>query len=58
MQGQCRNKNVLYKCIVLTSAKVQRVCIGISEDEWNKPYYNHTKLLRSKHYKNATSLSS
>ena len=58
MQGKCRMKNVLYKCIASTPTKPQRVYIGISEDEWKKRYYNHTKSFRNKRYKNETSLSS
>ena len=32
MQGKCRMKNILYKCIASTSTKPQRGYIGISED--------------------------
>ena len=58
MQGKCRMKNVLYKCIASTPEKPQRLYIGISEDEWKKRHYNHTKSFRNKRYKNQTSLSS
>ena len=51
-------KNVPYKCIASTPTKPRRVYIGISEDEWKKWYYNHTKLFQNKRYKNETSLSS
>ena len=58
MQGKCRMKNALYECIASTPTKPQRVYIDISEDEWKKRYYNHTKLFRNKRYKIETSLSS
>ena len=59
MQGKCRMKNILYKRIASTPTKTQRVYIGISEDEWKKRYYNHTKSFRNKRLnKHETSLSS
>ena len=58
MQEKCRMKNALYTCIASTPTKPQRVSIGISEDEWKKWYYNHTKSFRTKRYKNETSVSS
>ena len=42
----------------MNTTRPQRVYIGISEDEWKKRYYNHTKSFRNKRYKNETSLSS
>ena len=41
-----------------TPTKPQRVHINISQDEWRKRYYNQTKSLQNKHYKNDTSLTS
>ena len=41
MQGKCRMKNALYKCIASTPTKPQRIYLGKSEDEWKKRYYNH-----------------
>ena len=59
MQGKCGMKNVLYKSMASTPTKPQRVYIGISEDEWKKRYYNHTKSFRNKRLnKHETSLSS
>ena len=42
----------------MNTTRPQRVYIGISEDEWKKRYYNHTKSFQNKCYKNETSLSS
>ena len=58
MQGICRRKNALYKCIAPPTTKFQRVYTDISEDEWENRYYNYTKLFRSKHYNNETPIIS
>ena len=43
MLRRYRTKNGLYKSIVSTPTKSQRVYVSISEDEWKKRYYNHIK---------------
>ena len=47
MQGKCRMKNVLYKCIVSTQKKTP-VYKKMNGKEW---YYNRTTLFRNKHIK-------
>lgn len=39
MQGKCRIKNVLYKCIASAPTKPRRAYIDISEDECKKQHY-------------------
>ena len=55
MLRKCRIKNFLYKCRASTPPKLQRVYTGISEYEWIKRYYNHTKSFRKKPDKNELS---
>ena len=56
--SRIRMESVLYKCIASTPTKPQQAYIGISENEWKKRYYNHSKSFQNKRYKNETSLSS
>ena len=43
IQRRCRMKNALYKCTASKPTKPQQVYIGITEKEWKRRYYNHTK---------------
>ena len=58
MQGKCRMKSLLYKCLASTPTKPKRAYKGISEEERKKLYYNHMTSFQNKRYKNETSLSS
>ena len=46
MDGKCRTMNTVYKCIASVPTKPDKSYIGLSEDEWKKPYYNHTIVLK------------
>ena len=43
MDGKCRTMNTVYKRIASVPTKPDKSYIGLSEDEWKKPYYNHRK---------------
>ena len=48
LDGTCRARNVIYNCVVSAANKPHKVYIGLTEDEWKKRYYNHTKSFRNK----------
>ena len=58
LDGKCRARSVIYKCVVSATNKPDKVYIGLTEDEWKKRYYNHTKSFRNKKYEKSTALSS
>ena len=57
MQGKCSIKNVLFKCIVSTPNRAQRVYMGLSENEWKKRFYNHSKSFQNKNCQNETNIT-
>ena len=57
LNGKCRAQNVIYKCVVSAINHPNKVYIGLSEDEWKKRYYNHTKSFCNKRYERSTALS-
>ena len=58
MDGKCRTMNTVYKCIASVPTKPDKSYIGLSEDEWQKRYYDHRKLFRNQRYQSETMLSS
>ena len=58
MGGKYRTMNKVYKCIALLPTKPDKSYAGLSEDEWKKRYYNHTKSFRKQRYQSETMLSS
>ena len=58
MDGKCRTMNTVYKCIASVPTKPDKSYIGLSEDEWQKHYYDHRKLFRNQRYQSETMLSS
>ena len=58
LEGKCRTKNVIYKCVVTASNKPDKVYIGLSEPEWKKRFYNHRQSFNNKKYSGSTTLSS
>ena len=57
LDGKCRTRNVIYKCVVSSLNQPNKAYIGISESEWKKRYHNHTKSFRNKRYEKDTALS-
>ena len=45
------------KRIVSTPNRAQRVYIGLSEDEWKKRYYNHSKSFQNKNCQDETNIT-
>ena len=43
MNGKSRTMNIIYNCITSVPTKPDKSCIGLSEEEWKKRYYNHRK---------------
>ena len=58
MDGKCRTMNTVYKRIASVPTKPDKSYIGLSEDEWKKPYYNHRKSFWNQRYQSETMLSS
>ena len=57
MDGKCRTMNTVYKRIASVPTKPDKSYIGLSEDEWKKPYYNHRKSFRNQRFQSETMLS-
>jgi hypothetical protein len=57
MNGKCRFKNVIYKCIVTAKNQPKKVYIGLTEGEWKTRYNNHKSSFKNKIYQKATALS-
>lgn len=60
IQGKWKTEYIFHKCIAIASThtKFKKAYLSISEYEWKKRFYNHTKLFRNKRYINETCLSS
>ena len=57
MEGKCRSKDIIYKCVVTATGHPQKVYLDIAEGDFNQRYYNHKKSFRNQKYANEASLS-
>ena len=56
LDGKCRVKDVVYKCVASTSINPDKVYLGTAEDELKKRFYNHKKSFKNRGYASDTSL--
>ena len=57
MEGKCRSRNVIYKCIASVPNKPDKVYIGLTEGEWKKRYSCHKTSFKYKKLSKSTALS-
>ena len=57
LNGQCQVEDIVYKCVVSTSTKPDKVYLGTAEGDFKKRYNNHTKSFKHERYANETTLS-
>ena len=57
LDGNCKQNDVIYKCIASTSVNPDKVYLGTAEGEFKKRYCNHNKPFRHRSYANETTLS-
>ena len=57
LDGKCRAKSVVYKCIASTSINPEKLYLGTAEGEFKKRFYNHKKSFKNRGYASDTSLS-
>jgi len=58
LDGDCREKSVIYKCEVTATEVDKKVYIGLTEKDFKTRFNTHKQSLTNKKYKNSTSLSS
>ena len=57
MDGNCRAKHVIYKCVASVPNKPDKVYIGLTEGEWKKRHSNHKTSFKYKKHSKSTALS-
>ena len=57
LEGKCRVKDVIYKCIVSAPGFPTRAYLGTAEGEFKTRFYNHKKSFKNNLYKNETTLA-
>ena len=57
IDGKCRTIDSIYKCIVTTDNKEDKVYIGLAGGTWKRRYANHVKSFKHETYEKETSLS-
>ena len=57
MDGKCRAKSTIYKCIVSSEGDPNKVYLGVCEGEWKTRFSNHKKSFNHRIYQKETSLS-
>ena len=57
LNGKCREKNVIYKCVASVPNKPDKVYIGLTEGEWKKRHSQHKTSFKYKKLAKSTALS-
>ena len=57
LNGRCREKNVIYKCVASVPNKEDKVYIGLTEGEWKKRHAGHKNSFKHKKNAKSTALS-
>ena len=57
LNGQCQVTNIIYKCTVLSSDKLNKVYLGKAEGDFKKRFYNHRKSFNNETNANDTPIS-
>lgn len=57
LNGKCRQKNVIYKCVASVPNKPDKVYIGLTEGEWKKRHSGHKTSFKHKKHAKSTALS-
>ena len=57
LNGKCREKNVIYKCVASVPNKPDKVYIGLTEGEWKKRHSGHKTSFKYKKLAKSTALS-
>ena len=57
LEGKCRTKNIIYKCIVSTSGHTDKVYLETAEGDSKKRYYNHISSFKNKTQMNKTTFA-
>ena len=57
LNGKCREKNVIYKCVASVQNKPDKVYIGLTEGEWKKRHSGHKTTFKYKKNAKNTALS-
>ena len=54
LNGKCRTRNILDKCVTSTSMKSDKVYLGTTEGDFKQRFYNHKKSFNNSTYSNDT----
>ena len=60
LEGKCRSKDIIYKCVVTVTGHPRKVYLGTAEGDFKQRYYNHKKYLKIEnmqtrhHYQNTS----
>ena len=57
LNGNCREKNVIYKCIASVPNKPDKIYIGLTEGEFKKRHSKHKTTFNDKKYAKSTTIS-
>ena len=57
LEGKCRTKNIIYKCIVSTSGHPDKVYLETAEGDSKKRYYKHISSFKNKTQMNKTTFA-